>query len=57
MDDVEWPSVATALRYFDVNLGWQPVAIAGRLKARRIPENPSEPDFSNFKPFHENASP
>jgi predicted O-methyltransferase YrrM len=51
LDDAEWPSVATALRYFDLNLGWQPVAIAGRLTARRIPEESSEPDFTDFKSF------
>jgi predicted O-methyltransferase YrrM len=51
LDDAEWPSVAAALRYFDLNLGWQPVTIAGRLTARRIPEGFSEPDFTDFKPF------
>ena len=51
LDDAEWPSVATALRYFDLNLGWQPVTIAGRLTARRVPEEFSEPDFTDFRPF------
>lgn len=51
LDDAEWPSVATALRYFDVNLGWQPVTVAGRLTARRIPEQLAEPDFTDFKSF------
>jgi predicted O-methyltransferase YrrM len=51
LDDAEWPSVATALRYFDLNLGWQPVEIGGRLTARRVPDQPSEPDFTHFKPF------
>src|SRR4029079_8344219 len=51
LDDAEWPSVAAALRYFDLNLGWQPVNIAGRLTARRVPEEFSEPDFTDFKPF------
>ena len=51
LDDAAWPSVATALRYFDLNLGWQPVAIAGRLTARRIPEAVFEPDFADFKSF------
>jgi len=50
LDDVEWPSVAAALHYFDLNLGWQPVAIEGRLTARRLPE-PFEPSFSDFIPF------
>jgi predicted O-methyltransferase YrrM len=51
LDDVAWPSVATALRYFDVNLGWRPVSIGGRLTARRIPDEPFEPDFADFKAF------
>ena len=51
LDDAEWPSVAAALRYFDLNLGWQPVTIAGRLTARRVPEGFSEPDFTDFKSF------
>ena len=51
LDDVAWPSVATALRYFDLNLGWQPVRAAGRLTARRMPDEPFEPDFTDFKPF------
>lgn len=51
LDDAEWPSVATALRYFDVNVGWQPVRTAGRLTARRLPAEPFEPAFTDFKPF------
>ena len=51
LDDAAWPSVATALRYFDSNLGWQAVSIAGRLTARRLPDEPFEPAFTDFKPF------
>lgn len=51
LDDAALPSVAAALRYFDLNLGWRPVAIAGRLTARRVPDEPFEPDFTDFKPF------
>jgi predicted O-methyltransferase YrrM len=51
LDDAEWPSVAAALRYFDLNLGWRPVSIAGRLTARRIPDEPFEPNFTEFKAF------
>lgn len=51
LDDAAWPSVAAALRYFDVNLGWRPVPIAGRLTARRLPEELVEPDFTDFRPF------
>ena len=51
LDDVTAASVATALRYFDGNLGWRPVALAGRLTARRLPPDRGEPDFTAFKPF------
>jgi len=51
LDDAEWPSVATALRYFDLNLGWQPTTIAGRLTARLLPAEPVEPAFTDFKSF------
>lgn len=51
LDDAAWPSVAAALRYFDLNLGWQPVSIAGRLTARRLPDELLEPAFTDFKPF------
>ena len=51
LDDAAWPSVAAALRYFDVNLGWQPASIAGRLTARRLPDEVFEPAFTDFRPF------
>ena len=51
LDDAEWPSVATALRYFDLNLGWQPVPIAARLTARRLPRELTEPAFTEFERF------
>jgi len=51
LDDAASPSVATALRYFDVNLGWRPVSIAGRLTARRLPDEVFEPAFTDFKLF------
>ena len=51
LDDAAYPSVATALRYFDVNLGWQSVSSGGRLVARRLPAEPSEPAFTDFRPF------
>ncbi len=53
LDDSAWPSVAAAVRYFDLNLGWQPVGIAGRLTARRLPDDAFEPLFTDFKPFSE----
>jgi predicted O-methyltransferase YrrM len=55
LDDAAWPSVSTALRYFDLNLGWRPVDIAGRLTARRLPDEPFEPAFTDIKPFSETA--
>ncbi len=51
LDDAAYPSVATALRYFDLNLGWRPVSIAGRLTARRLPDELFEPNFTDFKAF------
>jgi predicted O-methyltransferase YrrM len=51
LDDAEWPSVGAALRYFDLNLGWRREPISGRLQARRLPAEPSEPRFEDFKPF------
>lgn len=51
LDDVAWPSVESALRYFDLNLGWRVVAMTGRLTARRLPDEPFEPAFTDFTPF------
>ena len=51
LDDAALPSVSAALRYFDVNLGWQSVSIGGRLGARRLPDKPFEPSFDDFKSF------
>lgn len=51
LDDAELPSVSAALRYFDVNLGWESVSIGGRLAARRLPDEPLEPPFDDFNPF------
>ena len=51
LDDADWPSVAAALRYFDLNLGWRTLAMGGRLTARQTPDEPFEPAFTDFKPF------
>ncbi|HZD69900.1 MAG TPA: hypothetical protein VFA45_13645 [Actinomycetes bacterium] len=63
LDDHWWPSVRTAERYFEVNMGWQavPDAFAGgttdpatgcsRLRALRLPDPTFEPDFNRFQPF------
>jgi predicted O-methyltransferase YrrM len=63
LDDYWWPSVRTAARYFEVNMGWQ--ALPGvfrtgtidqqtghpRLQALRLPNLPLEPAFEHFQPF------
>jgi predicted O-methyltransferase YrrM len=53
LDDCNYPSVATAVRYFEVNTGWQQEAIAQptRLRAFRLPEARIEPSFQSFRPF------
>jgi predicted O-methyltransferase YrrM len=53
LDDCEWPSVGTAVRYFEVNAGWQPVPIANtrRLRAYRLPDPPIDPPFEAFRAF------
>ena len=53
LDDCSYPSVATAVRYFEVNTGWEPEPIAWptRLRAFRLPKPRTEPDFTSFKPF------
>jgi len=53
LDDCQWPSVATAVRYFEVNAGWrpQPMAQSTRLRAFRLPEAFDEPSFDAFRPF------
>lgn len=51
LDDASLPSVATAIRYFDLNLGWHTEAMDGRLTSRRLPEAPFEPDFTDFTVF------
>ncbi|WP_020576194.1 class I SAM-dependent methyltransferase [Actinopolymorpha alba] len=64
MDDYRWPSVQTAARYYETNLGCQVVegALAGggtvnpatghpRMRVLRLPDHPFEPAFDEFKPF------
>lgn len=53
LDDCQWPSVATAARYFEVNLAWRPLTISRptRLRAFRLPDPRVEPAFDSFKPF------
>ncbi len=54
LDDCQWPSVATAARYFELNTGWRPVVLSTstRLRAFRIPDPRTEPAFKDFTPFH-----
>lgn len=63
LDDHWWPSVRTAVRYYETALGWRliPDAFAGgtvdaatghrRMAALRLPDPPVEPDFQDFRPF------
>ncbi len=59
LDDCQWPSVATAVRYFEVNTGWQsePISAPTRLKALRLPDPRIEPAFENFRPFDIGSTP
>jgi predicted O-methyltransferase YrrM len=53
LDDCNHLSVATAVRYFEVNTGWEPVPLAAptRLCAFRLPNPRTEPSFTSFRPF------
>jgi predicted O-methyltransferase YrrM len=53
LDDCSYPSVATAVRYFEVNTGWknEPIAATTRLRAFRLPDPRTEPSFERFRPF------
>ena len=63
LDDHWWPSVRTAERYFEVNMGWRVVPAAfdagtidqttGRTRAQalRLPDPAFEPSFERFQPF------
>jgi predicted O-methyltransferase YrrM len=53
LDDCNYASVATAARYFEVNTGWDPEPIDSptRLRAFRLPDTRTEPDFQSFMPF------
>jgi predicted O-methyltransferase YrrM len=54
LDDCRWPSVATAVRYFELNTGWtpEPIGVPTRLRAFRLPDPRLEPSFEDFVPFH-----
>jgi predicted O-methyltransferase YrrM len=57
LDDCEWPPVATAVRYFELNTGWepQPLEATTRLRAYRLPDPRIEPTFEGFVPFGDTA--
>lgn len=59
LDDFQWPSVATAVRYFEINTGWQPETLGQptRLRAFRLPDPRVEQRFENFKPFGSESAP
>jgi predicted O-methyltransferase YrrM len=58
LDDCNFPSVATAARYFELNTGWEPepLARATRLRAFRLPKLRTEPSFRSFRPFGPDAT-
>ncbi len=53
LDDVQSPSVATAVRYFETNAGWRPHPIGQptRLRAFRLPDPGVEPELETFRAF------
>ena len=53
LDDCDLPPVATAVRYFELNTGWQPEPAPSetRIRVYRLPDPPVEPSFEDFKPF------
>jgi predicted O-methyltransferase YrrM len=53
LDDCSYPSVAAAVRYFQVDTGWEPEPMPAptRLRAFRLPNRRTEPNFDSFKPF------
>ena len=57
LDDCDYASVATAVRYFEVNTGWvrEPVEGSRRLRAYRLPDPRLEPSFEAFRPFGSSA--
>ncbi|MBO2447608.1 class I SAM-dependent methyltransferase [Actinomadura barringtoniae] len=63
LDDLWWPSVGTAVAYFETNLGWDPMPDAlvdgtvdpatgrPRTGAYRLPDPRPAPSFKEFRPF------
>jgi len=53
LDDCLWPSVATAVNYYELNTQWESEFIgrSTRLRAFRLPDPRVEPSFEAFRPF------
>jgi hypothetical protein len=53
LDDCDWASVATAVRYFEVNAGWrrEPIDRGTRLRTYGLPDPRVEPRFEDFRAF------
>ena len=53
LDDCDWPSVATAVHYYEVNAGWTLEAhgLPSRIRSFRLPDPRVEPSFEDFEPF------
>ena len=52
LDDCDWPSVATAVSYFERNARWEPELMSDtRLRAYRLPNPRYETRFEEFTPF------
>ena len=53
LDDCQWPSVATAAKYYVVNAGWiaEPMRQPTRLRAFRLPDPAFNPTFESFQSF------
>jgi len=53
LDDCSYPSVSAAVRYFQLNTGWEPEPVPAptRLCAFRLQNPRTEPRFESFKPF------
>jgi len=53
LDDVQLPSVATAVSYFENNADWriEPIDRTSRLRAYRLPDHRMEPTYESFTAF------
>jgi hypothetical protein len=53
LDDCRWPSVFTAVNYFELNTGWHPRSIgqSTRTRAFLLPDSTVEPSLESFRPF------